>query len=194
MPRLAPLAREELKDFEDLWQAGDKRGYNPNSLLTLGRRPETLRALTDLSKSINAPGEIAPELKRLVGYFVSLAAGCRYCTAHAGLNASHSDISPEKIEAIWEYETNPLFSDAERAAFRFTQGAAAIPNAVSDEDFAEMRKHFSETAIVEIMTVIAYNGWLSRWNSTMGTELEAPPREFAEKELAKTGWDIGRHG
>ncbi|CAN0500136.1 unnamed protein product, partial [Discosporangium mesarthrocarpum] len=64
----------------------------------------------------------------------------------------------------------------------------------TDEDFADLRKHFTEYQIVEIVAVISMFGFLNRWNDTLATTLEEEPIEFAEKNLADKGWSIGKHG
>ncbi len=100
---------------------------------------------------------------------------------------------PAKEEAIWEFETSPQFSDAERAALNVALLAGHVPNAVTDADFAELKKHYSDDAIVEIVAVLGYMGWTNRWNETMATELEAQPLEHAEKIMARHGWQVGKH-
>lgn len=73
---------------------------------------------------------------------------------------------------IWEYESSPLFDEAERAALRFAQAAVSIPNMVTDEDFETLRQFYDDEEIVEILLVICLSGFLTRWNLTMATELE----------------------
>jgi hypothetical protein len=65
---------------------------------------------------------------------------------------------------------------------------------VTDEHFEELRRHFDDQAIVEIAGVIAFSGFMNRWNATMGTELEDTPRSIAERLLAQGGWHVGPHG
>ncbi|MEM7483470.1 MAG: carboxymuconolactone decarboxylase family protein, partial [Acidobacteriota bacterium] len=65
--------------------------------------------------------------------------------------------------------------------------------AVTDADFAELRRHFDEVQIIELVGVVALFGFLNRWNATLATELEGPPRAFAEERLAPFGWDPGQH-
>ncbi|MFK7979497.1 MAG: carboxymuconolactone decarboxylase family protein, partial [Saprospiraceae bacterium] len=81
----------------------------------------------------------------------------------------------------------------ERAALRFGFAAGQVPNAVTEEHFAELRKHFSEKQIVDLGATIALFGFLNRWNDTMGTALEPEAVAFAEKHLVKSGWEIGKH-
>src|SRR5262249_58025778 len=99
----------------------------------------------------------------------------------------------KKLAAVWEYQTSPLYSAAERATLDFALAAASVPNAVTDDMFAELRKHWSEEQIVEIVGVIALFGFLNRWNDTMATPLEDDPLAFGERHLAAHGWDAGKH-
>jgi AhpD family alkylhydroperoxidase len=142
MPRLDPLRAEAVPELEDLLEAAKNRmGFLPNSQLILAWRPEILRAFQQLGMAINGPSAtIAPQLRNLISQMASRAAGCGYCMAHTAHSASRAGIAAEKEEALWEYERSPLFSAAERAALRVAQGAAQVPNAVTDEDFAELKK------------------------------------------------------
>jgi anaerobic glycerol-3-phosphate dehydrogenase len=82
--------------------------------------------------------------------------------------------------AVFEFETSPLFSAAERAALRVAWHGALQPSAVTDDDIAALTQHFSQPEIVEIVAVLSLYGFLNRWNSTLDTELEAPPADFAQ--------------
>lgn len=113
--------------------------------------------------------------------------------AHNAGGSLRSGIKDEKLAAVWEYKTSPLFTDAERVAIEFSIAAAAQPNDVSDELFERMKKHWSEGQIVEIVSLIAYFGFMNRYNDTMATPLEDEPAEVAEKHIAAHGWNIGKH-
>jgi uncharacterized peroxidase-related enzyme len=169
-------------------------GFLPNSQLIMARRPEILRGFVQLASAINAPGStIDPQLRNLVSQMASRASGCGYCMAHTAHTAGRVGISEAKEKALWEYETSPLFSAAERAALRVAQGAAQVPNAVTDEDFTELKRHYTDTQIVDIVAVIALFGFLNRFNDTMATELESSPIEAGRRFLAQKGWSVGKH-
>jgi hypothetical protein len=57
----------------------------------------------------------------------------------------------------------------------------------------DLRSHFTDDQIVEIMAVIANFGFLNRWNDTMATELERSPLSWARERLAGRGWQVGKH-
>jgi alkylhydroperoxidase family enzyme len=102
--------------------------------------------------------------------------------------------SEERLNAVWDFADSPHFSAAEKAALAFAHAATQVPNAVTEDHWADMRMHWSSEAIAEIMGVVAMFGYLNRWNDSMGTALEDMPRGKAEQRLTeRTGWHVGKH-
>jgi len=151
-------------------------------------------AFSQLTGSLWGPSSTVDNgLKRLVAFVASRSAGCQYCMAHTAGGALHFGVSEEKLDAIWSFETSPLFSDAERAALTLAVAAGTVPNCVSDEMFSDMRVHWSEEQIVEIVATVAIFGFLNRWNDTMGTPLEEEPMGIGRSLLTKHRWSPGKH-
>lgn len=194
-PRLAPLPVDHAPELKDSFDRSVRNlGFVPNSLLIMQRKPKLVKAFAQLSAAVWDPeGEVDRGLKRLIAHVASQAAGCQYCVAHTASGALHMGMEEQKVAAVWEYRTSPLFTDAERTALDFALAAASVPNDVSDEMFSEMRKHWTEGQIVEIVAVISLFGFLNRWNDTMGTPLEDEPIEVGERLLASHGWSTGKH-
>ena len=181
MSRLASPDQNSLDQCESaLSQAQDMMGYLPNDVLSLCHWPELLQSLSGLVKTILQSGQVDPALKRLICIISSHTQGCTYCTSHAGYGANQLGVDAEKIAAVFEFETSPLFSAAERAALRVAWHGALQPSAVTDDDIAALTQHFSQPEIVEIVAVLSLYGFINRWNSTLDTELEAPPADFAQ--------------
>jgi uncharacterized peroxidase-related enzyme len=196
MSRLPPLSLTDLPDQaqKDMAFAQDLMGFIPNDVLAMAHWPELLSAVKALVDVIYAPGALDPGLKRMMATIVSGAAGCRYCQAHTAHGAVRmAGVDQAKISAVWDYQSNPLFSEAERAALNLALAAGQQPNAVTDEHFAQLRHHFSERAVVEMMGVIGLFGFLNRWNDTLATELEEAPLAFAETALRPQDWTAGHH-
>jgi uncharacterized peroxidase-related enzyme len=195
MPRLEPLSPATIPELGSLLESSQNRmGFVPNSQLIMARRPEILRGFAQLAAAINGSSStIDPQLRNLISQMASRASGCRYCMAHTAHTAGRVGIPAEKEDALWEYETSPLFSEAERAALRVAQGAAQVPNAVTDDDFNALKRHYTEAQIVDIVAVIALFGFLNRYNDTMATELESSPIEAGRRFLAEKGWTVGKH-
>lgn len=191
--RLAPQA--PVAGLKDAYAAYEKSlGFVPNSVLIMQRRPKLVRALAELAAAVWDPESTVDRgFKRLLAHFASRAAGCQYCMAHTAGGALRLGVSEEKLAALWDYRTSPLYTEAERLALDFALAAAAVPNEVSDELFAAMRRHWSEDQMVEIVGVISLFGFLNRWNDTMATPLEAEPIEVGARFLAKGGWNHAKH-
>jgi uncharacterized peroxidase-related enzyme len=192
-PRLAPLPPAPALDKE--FAAYEKSlGFVPNSVLIMQRRPKMVQALAQLAAAVWDPESTVDRgFKRLLAHFASRAAGCQYCMAHTAGGALRLGVDERKLDALWEYRTSPLYTEAERLALDFALAAASVPNDVTDVLFAAMREHWSEDQMVEIVGVIALFGFLNRWNDTMATPLEAEPTESGERFLARGGWNATKH-
>lgn len=113
--------------------------------------------------------------------------------AHNAGGSLRAGVDEQKLAKVWEYKTSSLFTEAERVAFDFAIAAASQPNEVTDELFDQMKRHWSEGAIVEITALVAFFGFMNRFNDTMATPLEDEPASVAEKHIAAHGWKIGKH-
>ena len=194
MSEIAPLNLDELAHAEaEISFAEARLGYVPNSILTMARKPDLLRAYMQLLKAVVAPGKLRADLKQLIALVSSSAAGCLYCEAHTASTALRIGIPAGKVESIWQFEQDSHFDESERAALRFARDASMVPNVTGSGHFADLRKYFSDEEIVEMVAMISMFGFLNRWNTTLATELEAEPLEVGSKHLSPSGWRPGRH-
>ena len=181
MARIPIALREPAGDQEAMLTAIEQTmGYLPNNLLIMAHWPELLSAFSGLGGTILHTGVIEAELKQLMAMVASTAHGCEYCQAHTSHAAHQHGASRDKVAAVFEFESSALFTDRERAALRLAWHGALQPNQVSDADFEALRRHFNDKEIVELVAVISLFGFLNRWSDTMGSELEALPKEFAD--------------
>jgi len=194
MARVSPAPPDRFAQVADIMALWTRtKGYPPNSWLTMVRRPAVFRAYRALHSAVMMDeGEVPQALKFMIAHAVSHACGDPYCAAHNAENAAHIAAAPvEKVEALARYDTSPLFTPAERAALDLAHAAGGAR--VTDAHFTELRRHYSEDAIIEIVSVISLLGWLNRWNITLATQLEDSAAAFAQKHLAPSGWSAGAH-
>lgn len=195
MAHMKPLPPETTPDLQDDFGIFDKiLGFVPNSLLTMQRSPKMVKGFGELTKAVMDPDcGVDLGLMRLIAHFSSRAAGCQYCEAHSLVAAKIHHVPQEKLDAIWEYQTSPLYTEAERVALDFALAAGAVPNAVDAELFSRMKHHWTDEQIIHILGAVCLYGFLNRWNDSMATDLEEAPRDMGEKVLAKGGWTGGKH-
>ena len=196
MVRMEPLNRDDVPELGEFFAVFEERmGFLPNSLLTMARNPDLVKAFSALGRVVYRSSENVPlSLKNMIANVASRAAGCAYCVAHTASNVTrpNSDVDAAKLEALWQYETSPRFSGKEKAVLRFAQAAASVPNMVEDSHFRALREYLNDEEIVEILGVVAYFGYLNRWNDTMATSLEPIPLAVGEKHMASGGWAPGK--
>ena len=169
-------------------------GFCPNSVLTMQKNPALAKAFINLNMAVmENHGALTSEFKRLIAFVSSNTSGCRYCQAHTIRAAERYGASKERLENIWNFEQSDCFSDQEKVALKFTREASKVPVATTQELEEELKQHWSENDIIEIMSVIALFGYLNRWNDVMGTSLEEDAVESANQYLKDKGWDIGKH-
>ncbi len=193
MSYIKPVPPGQLGDLEPLAkQAYASFGFVPNTVYTMAHRPELVRGFLGLAHAV-IRGGIEPTLRTLVVQVASTAAGCRYCQAHGARQASVAGVDPAKIAAAWDFETDARFSEAERAALRLARDASVLPNAVTAGHFDDLKQHFNEGQIVDIVGTVALMGFLNRWNDTFATALEPDPYNFAQQHLGVQGWTPGKH-
>jgi uncharacterized peroxidase-related enzyme len=195
-PLVYPVSQEiDDVEFQNLVSFfNETLGFCPNSVKTMYHRPQIAYAFIELNKAVmENKGRVTSSLKRLIGYITSNVAGCRYCQAHTIRAAERYGADAEKMENIWEFRTHAAFSEEERVALEFAFASSTIPNSVDDQIAENLRLHWNEGEIVEMLGVIALFGYLNRWNDSMGTELEKDAIDSGEKLLSKNNWTAGKH-
>ena len=167
--------------------------YRDRQDLEMHHWPELREKVNTLIKTVFPSRGIDGELKQLVFTAASLASGCRHCQSHGSYHLHQLGVPDEKIQALWSYQTSSLFSEPERAALDLAFAAGVAPNAVEPENFAELRKHYSNDQIIELLAVVAISGFLNRWNDTIATVTDQESIDFADRVLRPVGWDPGKH-
>jgi alkylhydroperoxidase family enzyme len=85
--------------------------------------------------------------------------------------ARHAGVTEAKIAAI-DDETSDLLSARERAAIRFAEKLAVDHHKVDDAFWSEMRGHFSEAEIIELVAHTTIYIGFGRLNEILGIEPE----------------------
>jgi alkylhydroperoxidase family enzyme len=104
-----------------------------------------------LDKKLRLP----PRTAVLVREQVASINGCRFCmdaTRWYALRESADTL--KRLDALAEYRTSPLFTEAERAALEYASELTRRKD-VDPDTFARLQRHFSEREICDIVWVVA---------------------------------------
>jgi alkylhydroperoxidase family enzyme len=83
--------------------------------------------------------------------------------------ARHAGVTEAKIAAI-DDESSDLLSARERAAIKFAEKLAVDHHKVDDQLWSEVRSHFTEAEIIELVAHTTLFIGLGRFNEIVGLE------------------------
>lgn len=113
------------------------------------RMPKSLWMARAMTRFLATGLSLDPELKFLISTHVASLNNCAFCVDIGKAMGMRARVSDEKLSAVGEYRTSPLFTDRERAALAYVEEVTRTRRA-TDEIFERLRQHFSEREIVEI--------------------------------------------
>jgi alkylhydroperoxidase family enzyme len=76
-------------------------------------------------------------------------------------------VADEKILALDDYATSPLYDEMERAALEYADRITITDRDVDDELFDRLRRFFDEDALVELTATIAWENSSSKFNRAL---------------------------
>ena len=80
---------------------------------------------------------------------------------------SELGISDEKILALSDYASSPLYVDLEKTALEYADAMTITGRDVSDALFARLRAYFDDNSIVELTAIIAFENSSSKFNRAL---------------------------
>ncbi|MBU6510467.1 MAG: carboxymuconolactone decarboxylase family protein [Gammaproteobacteria bacterium] len=117
------------------------------------------KAMRELQQYVENSG-LEHSLMELVKMRASQINGCAHCLDMHSKDARAGGETEQRLYTLDAWRETPFFTDRERAALAWTEALTRIRKGVSDELYAEARKHFSEKEIVDLsLCTIAINGW-----------------------------------
>ncbi|HKL88792.1 MAG TPA: carboxymuconolactone decarboxylase family protein [Salinibacter sp.] len=167
-PRLAPIEapsawKTRLVYLLSRWQEGTV--ITPLKVVW-ARMPEGLRLAYEMDKH-EAQLTLDPELRLLVKKLVSTINDCSFCEDIAAADAQDENVSPEKWNALLQYDDHPAFGDAEHAALAYAEEVTRETDA-TDATFDALRPHFDERQIVELTWLVAMENYYNLLNRPLG--------------------------
>lgn len=79
----------------------------------------------------------------------------------------------EQIESVLDFERGP-YDEREKAALRFALKMTREATAMTEDDVAALREHWSEGEAVEIAAVVGTFNYFNRFNDAFGVEPTKP--------------------
>ena len=106
--------------------------------------------IAKLDKHLQLPAETAMLVREQVAHINV----CEFCMDIGRLFVIRASMNEAKFDALPDYRTSSLFTEAERAALDYVTELTSDKK-VAPETFERLRRHYSERAICEIVWLVA---------------------------------------
>jgi AhpD family alkylhydroperoxidase len=126
--------------------------------------PDGYKAMLGVHSYVQNSG-LSLGLLELVKMRVSQINGCAFCIAmHVPLALQHG-ISEDQLHLLAAWREAPIYTPNERAALAWAEALTRLTGGdVSNEVYAEMRRHFSEKEVADLSFAVAE---INAWNRLM---------------------------
>lgn len=136
------------------WLTKRRYGKVLSSLKVIyARKPSLAKLAHSVAKTMSSLS-LDSELRLLVVVKTSELNGCPFCQDLYLAEAVKRRMGLERFRALSDYQSNPLFTDRERAALTATE-EATMTRQLSDATFLQLGTYFSEEETVELIWLIA---------------------------------------
>jgi uncharacterized peroxidase-related enzyme len=176
MSRISRLDRSQVAP--DIAALFDKvfalRGNVPNMFRVMAHRPEIFATMQAHFAAVLNTGTVSTKLKELIIGRTSQVNETPYCLASHTILARNLGWTDDQLSHLADWSRRDDFSPAEKAALRLAETVTRNANAVTGEQFAELRSFYSEGEIVELLCAIGLFNYFNRFNNALKMEPTKP--------------------
>ncbi len=147
------------------------KGKPGNVQKALAHRPDMLKNFLGFYASVGR--SLDRKLYELIYIRVSMINGCRYCLQHHLASSKRVGLTPDDWSALKQGDFSRL-SEKDKAALTYVEKLTRARREISDADFGELKKHFSDAEIVDVHMLTGLANLTNRFTDPVGLELEMP--------------------
>ena len=87
----------------------------------------------------------------------------------------------EQIQNLADFEKSAAFTDQEKVALRLAERVTRDARTVDDQLWTEVRKHFDEGEVVELLCSIGLFNYFNRFNDALAMEPTVSPAQASSR-------------
>ncbi len=107
-------------------------------------------------------------LRELAVYRVATRVGCGWCVDFGTMLQRLAGLDVERLRAVDDYATSPLFTDEERLALAYADAMTALPPAVTDGQVAALEAALGRAGLIELTYAIGLENMRARTYHALG--------------------------
>jgi uncharacterized peroxidase-related enzyme len=167
-PENAPAEVKEIYDQR-------LKGKPGNAQKVLAHRPDMLKNFLGFYASVGR--SLERKLYELIYIRTSMINQCHYCLQHHLASSKRSGVTPDDCKALQSADY-ARFTEKEQSALAYAEKLTRDPHSVNDADFAVLKKHFSDSEIVDLHLLTGVANLTNRFTDPLGLEVEFPEEKI----------------
>ena len=173
MARVRDIGIEEVAEElrETYSRFSNEYGPFANQVKVFAHRPPALRHIMGLLLDLKEDACLPKRYLEIALVVVSRLNECDYCVTHHNPRLIAEGLSTETVAHILE-DNCPGLDPIDRMVRDLAIQVTERPGLIRDHVFADLRVHFSEEQIVELILRIALCGFFNRFNDALQIEIE----------------------
>ncbi|MEH3132398.1 MAG: carboxymuconolactone decarboxylase family protein [Mycolicibacterium neoaurum] len=186
-PRIAALHPDDAGLFTRMMYRIAKRKFGevPQPFTVAAHHRRLLAANAVHEMLVQAGSTTLPTaVRELAVFWTARTIGCSWCVDFGSMLARLDGLDVERLAAIDDYATSPLFDADERAAIAYADAMSTDPHAVTDEQVADLRTRFGDAGVIELTYQIGLENMRARMYSALGITEQG----FSSGDACRVPW------
>jgi uncharacterized peroxidase-related enzyme len=151
------------------------KGKPGNVQKAMAHRPEMLKNFLPFYVSVGR--SLDRKLYEMIYLRVSMINECHYCLQHHLASSKRTGITPEDWALLKEGNFSHC-TPKERIALEYAERLTRNPHSITEDDFPELQKHFSDEEIVDLHALVGLANLTNRFTDPLGLEVEFPEEKI----------------
>ena len=166
MANISFLEKDQIEDIaKEVYEKFEKEaGKVPEWIKVMAHSPKILKEFTELFKVIMREGEIKSYLKWKIAYTISEMLKCPFCVDVTAKMLKKFGATEEMMEKT---EGSKELKETEKEILELVRDITEDAHLDKPEIFEKLKKKFSESQIIEIISVIGLFNYINRFNNTL---------------------------
>ena len=169
--RIAPIAPPNASLLTRIMYRMTKRrfGQVPEPFTVIAHHRKLMIAAAVHEQMLGSASQVLPaSVRELAVFWTARTVGCSWCVDFGSMLQRLDGLDVDRLKAIDDYATSPLFTEDERAAIAYADAMTGNPHDITDEQVADLRRRFGDAGVIELSYQIGVENMRARTYAALG--------------------------
>lgn len=118
---------------------------------------------------LGSASQVLPtSVRELAVFWTARTVGCSWCVDFGSMLQRLDGLDVDRLKAIDDYATSPLYTEDERAAIAYADAMTGNPHDITDEQVEDLRRRFGDAGVIELTYQIGVENMRARTYAALG--------------------------